>query len=152
MGVEDRKGMFSHPSRNPERSRLIFSLNGSTMLILTDLPPHPSGPIAAVYGPPAPVIKGMAPRSAIFSLSQASKVALREMPGAIVVVEDDAPVFLTKLPPSMSLLRGHLRLFSGTQQPPFSVTPPMPVWMDPSVTTAGGNVVNRIFGFGGGNY
>lgn len=122
------------------------------MLILLALPLQPPAHPAAPCGPPAPALKGVAPRSASFSLARASRAALREIPGAIVMVEDEAPTFLTQMPPSMKLLRGHLRVFSGQDQPTFPATPPIPVWMDPAVTTSGGNVVNRLFSVGGGSY
>ena len=113
-------------------------------MILLDLPPQP--PPAALCGPPAPVIKGLKVPSASFSTARAIKAALREMPGAVVNVEDEAPVFLTKLPPSLRFLGGGLRVFAGTG------TLAMPVWMDPNVTMSGGNVVGRVYSFGGGGF
>ncbi len=115
------------------------------MLLLTDLP-QPPRPPSALCGPPAPQLKGVKPHSSAFSLAQASRAALREMPGAVVVVEEDAPALLTKLPPSLRLFHGSLRLFAGTGPST------MPVWMDPNVTMSGGNVVNRIYSFGGGGF
>ncbi len=113
------------------------------MLILLDLLPQTP---AALYGPPAPVLKGMKARSPSFSLERATHAALREMPGAVVVVEEDGPAFLAKLPPTLRLFSGGLRLFSGVG------TSPMPVWMDPNVTMSGGNVVSRVYSFGGGGF
>ncbi len=116
------------------------------MLILT-APPLPPPELC---GPPAPALRGLAPRSISFSTARAARLAAREMPGAIVTVEDEAPTFLTQMPPSMRL--GGLRVFSGKEPPVFPVTPLMPVWMDPTLTVSGGNVVNRLFTLGGGNY
>jgi len=122
------------------------------MLILMTLGTQAPPPTAQVCGPPAPALKGAAPHSASFSLPRATRIALREMPGAVVTVEEEAVRFMTDLPPAVKLLRGNLRLFTGRTQPVFPATPPMPLWMDPSVTTSGGNVVNRLFTIGGGNY
>lgn len=110
------------------------------------LPPLPPAPPAAIYGPPAPQMKGLKAQSASFSTARATREALRQMPGAVVDVEDEAPVFLAKLPPSLRLFKGGLRVFAGTG------TSPMPVWMDPNVTMSGGNVVGRVYSFGGGGF
>jgi hypothetical protein len=77
---------------------------------------------------------------------------MREMPGAIVTVEDEAITFLAQMPAGLKLLNGGLRLFSGKEPPTFPMTPPMPVWMDPAVTMSGGNVVQRLYTIGGGSY
>lgn len=122
------------------------------MLILLTLASQVPPPPAPLCGPPAPALKGATPHSASFSLARATRAALREMPGAIVTVEDEAATFMADLPPALKLLRGNLRLFTGRDQPAFPTTPPMPLWMDPSVTMSGGNVVNRLFTIGGGNY
>jgi hypothetical protein len=121
------------------------------MLILPDLPPPPPA-LKEPCGPPAPALKHAKPRSAAFSVPIASKVAAREMPGAIVAVEDESVTFLTQMPAGLKLMNGGLRLFTGREQPTFPMTPPMPVWMDPSVTMSGGNVAQRLFTIGGGSY
>lgn len=122
------------------------------MLILMTLAAQAPPPPAQLCGPPAPALKGVAPHSASFSLTRATRGALREIPGAIVTVEDEAASFMADFPPALKLLRGNLRLFTGRDQPVFPATPPMPLWMDPSATMSGGNVVNRLFTIGGGNY
>jgi len=116
------------------------------MFLLPSLPPNPPTPPAAICGPPAPALKGVALRSTTFSLAKATRAALREMPGAVVLIEDDSPAFLTKIPPTLRLLHGNLRLFTG------GGTSPMPVWMDPNVTMSGGNVASRVYSFGGGGF
>lgn len=122
------------------------------MLLSLDLPPQPSPSPAALHGPPAPALKRIPPISAPFSLERATRAALRELPGAVVRVEEDAPSFLTQLPPDLKLLHGKLRLFTAEGGPTFTATPAMPVWMDPSVTISGGNVVHRVYALGGGRY
>ena len=79
-------------------------------------------------------------------------MALREIPGAVVVVEDDAPTFLNRIPPGLRFSALKLRLFASGEKPMFPVTPAMPVWMDPNITVSGGNVVHRVYAFGGGNF
>lgn len=92
------------------------------------------------------------PISGTFSMARGIKAALREIPGAVVVVEDETPVFLTRLPPSFRFAPWNLRIFGGQEQIGLPGTAPMPVWMDPTITVSGGNVVNRVFAFGGGNF
>ncbi len=72
------------------------------------------------------------------------------MPGAIVVVEEDAPVPLAKETGSKSIFKGKLRLLTKRDLPVFPATPPMPRWMDPNVTMSGGNVVGQTFAIGYG--
>lgn len=103
-------------------------------------------------GPPTRPLKGVVPVSAAFSLPRGVRDALREVPGAVVVVEDTAPVFLTQLPPHRRFRPLNVRVFGGPNPPIFPGTPPMPVWMDPSITISGGNIVHRVFTFGGGNF
>lgn len=120
------------------------------MLILLDAPPPPPKPLAAHCGPPAPALKGARVVSASFSVARASRSAIREMPGAIVVVEEDGLVPLAQETGSQSLFRGKLRLLTRRDLPVFPATPPMPRWMDPNITMSGGNVVNQVFPIGWG--
>lgn len=106
--------------------------------------------MAAQCGPPAPTFKGARMVSASFSVARASRSALREMPGAIVVVEEDGPIPLAQETGSRSIFRGKLRLLTKRDFPVFPATPPMPRWMDPNVTMSGGNVVGQIFPIGYG--
>jgi len=119
------------------------------MLILLELPHPPAVYAKEPCGPPAPVMKGVSPHSAAFSLARASK-ALREMPGAVVVVEEDAPEPLAKAATAQSFIRRRLHLRLKKEFPAFPVTPPMPQWMDPNVTVSGGNVVHQNFPLGWG--
>lgn len=120
------------------------------MLILPHSLPQPPKPAVALYGPPAPALKGIPNRSASFSLTHASRMALREMPGAVVVVEEDGPEALSTQTLGKSFFRGQLRLLTKKDFPIFPTTPPMPRWMDPSVTMSGGNVVGQVFPLGWG--
>ncbi len=121
------------------------------MLIFLNAPAPPAKPMAAHCGPPAPTWKGArTPSSASFSVEKASRSALREMPGAIVVVEEEGPAPLTKQSTGASLLRGKLRLLTRKDLPVFPATTPMPRWMDPNITMSGGNVVGQTFPIGYG--
>jgi len=122
------------------------------MFLTLAVPPPPPAPAAKICGPPAPAIRGIAPASLGFSLDRVTRNALREIPGAVVVIEDEAPAFLNKLPANLRFSALNLRVFGGRDQPIFPGTPPMPVWMDPSITVSGGNVVHRVFTLGGGSF
>lgn len=97
--------------------------------------PFPSLP------PTPPAIRLVAP-SLSFDVARAAKRAAKEM-GAVVVVEDELPAF-PLVSPNLSL--GRFR-FHDVALPPNPMA--MPVWMDPSVTRSGGNVVHRVFSIGG---
>ena len=120
------------------------------MLILLNTPAPPAQPAIAHCGPPAPAWKGGRTPSASFSVEKASRAALREMPGAVVVVEEDGPAPLAKQGAGASFLRGRLRLLTRKDLPVFPATTPMPRWMDPTVTMSGGNVVGQTFAIGYG--
>lgn len=79
-----------------------------------------------------------------FDATLAAKRAAREM-GATVVVEDEF-LALPILPAGR-----HWGVFRwrSSENPLALGALPTPVWMDPSVTRSGGNVVNRVYGFGG---
>lgn len=86
-------------------------------------------------------------------MTRATRAALREMPGAVVVVEDEAMAFSTLLPPSSKLGKVNLRFHHGLDRPVMAnPTLPLPVWMDPTVTVSGGNIVNRVYPLGGGSF
>ncbi len=120
------------------------------MLILLDAPPPPPKPPAAHCGPPAPIHKGLTAHSAAFSAAHAMRAALRDMPGAVVVVEEDGPGQMPKQAVAHLSLGGRFRLAMRKELPVFPATPPMPRWMDPNVTMSGGNVVNQLFPIGWG--
>lgn len=120
------------------------------MLILLDAPLPPPKPLAAHCGPPAPALKGARTVSASFSIARATRSALREMPGAVVVVEEDGLAPLAMEGVGASFFRGKLRLLTKRDLQVFSATPPMPRWMNPNVTMSGGNVVGQTFAIGYG--
>ena len=122
------------------------------MFLALEAPPPPTAALIKFCGPPTRPLKGVVPTSGGFSLARGTKAALREIPGAVVVVEDETPVFLTRLPPSLRITPWNFRIFGGQEQVGFPGTPPMPVWLDPNITMSGGNVVNRVYSFGGGNF
>lgn len=120
----------------------------SRMLLAAPLPPTPP----ALIGPPAPAIPGLVPGSAAFSATKSGRLALREMPGAVVVVEDEALRIDLVADPGLRFGRHRLRMFGSAELPVFPFTPSMPVWMNPSVLVSGGNVVHKVFSFGGGSF
>jgi len=81
-------------------------------------------------------------------ISGSVRAILDEVPGIVVVVEDNMPEYLPKRPVRLDLFHGGLRLV-GSQRPGFSNYVPAPDWMNSSVTRAGGNVVQRTYTFGG---
>ncbi len=99
--------------------------------------------------PPAPVIKGL-----VKPIPQAAGVgdyvawSLHEMGGAVVVVEGDMPLPLSKLPSGLQVLQGKLRLF----QPRMTLATDFPVapWMDTSRIMSGPNVAQKIYPLGWG--
>lgn len=103
------------------------------MLLCPALPPqaHPA---------PSPQTLRVGSVKAGFDIALASRRAAREM-GATVVVEDD----LLALPALPAGPRWGAFQWRYAELAPI----PMPVWMDPSVTRAGGNVASRVYTFGG---
>jgi len=114
--------------------------------------PPPPPALVQPAGPQVPVLHGVPRRlAAIPEVAALARQALREA-GAVVVVEDDLPVFNADLPPSLNLLGGRFRLF-GTGVLPSWVGPvAVPFWNDPGVTRAGGNIVGRVFTVGGAGF
>jgi hypothetical protein len=76
------------------------------------------------------------------------RAILRELPGAVVVVEDTAPT-LPALPAQRKILGGRWKYFTPGLPSPLAMATPVPAWMDPSVIRSGGNVVHKIYSFGG---
>jgi hypothetical protein len=73
---------------------------------------------------------------------------VRELPGAVVVVEDEV-VQLNTLPSLRTLLKLRMNLMAaGLPFPPIFAAP-IPEWADPTVIRSGGNVVHRIYSLGG---
>lgn len=110
------------------------------MLLLAP-PPPPK------VGPDLPLVRPLPRASAVGSWASCGIEAFaRGVPGAVVVVEDEA-VPLQVLPSLRSQLGGRFRLF-GTGSPP-QTGPVVPDWMDPTVIRSGGNVVHRVYSIGG---
>lgn len=106
-------------------------------------PPPPAPP------PPAPRLVHL---PAGFHAAAAARRAAQEL-GALVIVEDELPTLPTPAEPisfkGLRLRAGHLLLPPGVWAPGAL---PVPVWMDPSVVRSGGNVVNRVYTFGGAGF
>lgn len=79
------------------------------------------------------------------------KAVLRDLPGAVVVVEDEA-LRLPSMPTQKVFLGGRLKYSASSLPSPLALSPPIPPWMDTSVIRSGGNVVHRIYTFGGVTY
>lgn len=108
------------------------------------LPPHP--------GPMVPLARPL-PRASVVAdwTPNGIEAHLRDLPGAVVVVEDEAPRF--NLGTSLrSLLETRVKLMAAGLPPQLSLSTSAPLWSDPSVIRAGGNVVHRVYGLGGARY
>lgn len=117
--------------------------------MLTTPPPPPPRPA----GPPAPALMAVKPAPAVPAWIQGDvKALLRDLPGAVVVVEDEAPAPVGQARASVDFLRGRLRLIAAGTSVPFAATPGMPACMDPSIIRSGGNVVHRNVPLGWGSW
>lgn len=114
-------------------------------MILVSLPPLDPGPVVPMVRP----------------LPRARPVAdwgpgnlrdlLGDLPGAVVVVEDEAQN-LNVAPSLRTLLLRRVKLMASGLPPSFPLSPGAPAWMDPNVVRSGGNVVHRIYAFGAATY
>ncbi|HNX95718.1 MAG TPA: hypothetical protein PKL14_11210 [Holophaga sp.] len=100
-------------------------------------------------GPSVQSIKGVgkAPVTmAPYWVTGGIKALLKDVPGAVVTVEDT----LDLMPhlSTRSLMNGKMRLTSG-QRGIDALAVPAPDWMNPMAMKSGGNVVQRSYGFGG---
>jgi hypothetical protein len=103
-------------------------------------------------GPEVPLLKALPQASPLPPwVTGGVKAILHELPGAVVVVEDDAPR-LSPLPAQWKLLAGRVRLSAPGAPSLLSLSPPIPQWLDTSVIRSGGNVVHRVYSFGGVSY
>lgn len=73
---------------------------------------------------------------------------LRDLPGAVVVVEDEA-LRLNVMPSMRSWLEVRMKLMAAGLPFPPIFQGPLPEWVDPTVIRSGGNVVHRIYNLGG---
>jgi hypothetical protein len=69
----------------------------------------------------------------------------------VVVVEDEA-LGLNPLPSLRSILVLRMKLLAAGLPSPLSLSSGIAVWADPSVIRSGGNVVHRVYTFGGASY
>jgi len=100
-------------------------------------------------GPSLPPIKGVQKAStAPFWVAYGMKAVLRDVPGAVVVVEDSMPEFLPYELPRLSLFQGNVRLKSGDLKIDRRIAP-LPDFLNPGVVISGGNVVQRSYNMGG---
>ncbi|MBI4911333.1 MAG: hypothetical protein HY823_01215 [Acidobacteria bacterium] len=74
------------------------------------------------------------------------RARVRDLPGAVVVVEDTFLEPFQVRERNIELLRGKLRVFLRNGVPGQMGLPP---WTDPAVTRSGGNVVHRVYSPGG---
>lgn len=96
--------------------------------------------------PPAPKVLRVGHAGPGFDRTLAAQRTAQEL-GAMVVVEDTF-LALPTLPASAHWWFLQWRNGDGTL--PLAFGPQAgPMWMNPSVVRAGGNVVNQVFGFGG---
>lgn len=114
-------------------------------MILVSMPPQPPGPEIRL-------VKAL-PRASQLPpwVIGGVKAILRDLPGAVVVIEDEAPR-LPALPAQKTFLGGRLKYAAAGLPSPHALTPPVPPWMDPTVIRSGGNVVHKIYTFGGVSY
>jgi hypothetical protein len=105
--------------------------------------------VSAALGPTLPPIKGITKIStAPVWVAYGTKSVLHNLPGATVTVEDSLPEILPHDLSFRPLFKGSVRLRGGDRSnDPHLV--PAPEWMNPTVTMAGPNVVQRSYGFGG---
>lgn len=111
------------------------------ILLLLALPPD---------GPPAPPLRGVAQvRSSPLPLWHARGVrALAGEASATVQVEDSLPIFAPILERYRISRKLSFQFKDWLKAAPLEALPP-PLWMDPNVVTAGGNVVHQNFTIGG---
>ncbi len=114
-------------------------------MILVSLPPPDPGPMV-------PMVRPLPKASAVAAWGPGGLLdLLAELPGAVVVVEDEAQR-LNTLPSLRSMLQNRVKLMAAGLPAPFSLSPGMPVWMDPNLVRSGGNVVHKVYGFGGASF
>lgn len=82
-------------------------------------------------------------------MERAVKQAMREIPGAVVVVEEDAlpPIALKTM--NLKFGKGWLRI-GQKLTPKLPSHMDLPKWMDPNITYSGGNVAHRNYPIGWG--
>lgn len=111
-------------------------------MVIFSAPPQPLPP-----PPPSKVLK--VEGSWAFNLERAKRRLLEDMPGAVVVVEEDAlpPIALKTM--NLKFGKGWFRIGQKwTPKLPSHID--LPKWMDPNITHSGGNVVHRNYPIGWG--
>ena len=106
-------------------------------------------PPPPLVGPDLPLVRPLPRASAVGSWEPSGIEAfLRDLPGAVVVVEDEA-LSLNVLPTLRSWLEVRMKLMSAGRPFPPIFQGTLPEWSDPSVIRSGGNVVHRNYTLGG---
>jgi hypothetical protein len=107
------------------------------------------GAASHAAGPALPAVKGlMKPLKASADVKDMVQWSLGEMGQAVVVVEGELAMLPKVATPGIRVFDGKLRLF--TPKLPRIDEIPMPYWVNPNVTMAGGNVVQKIYPMGWG--
>lgn len=109
------------------------------------LPPPPPGP-------DIPLVRPLPRASAVGAWTPCGiEPFARELPGALVVVEDEV-IRINTLPSLRTLLKLRMNLMAAGLPFPPLFAGPMPEWVDPTVIRSGGNVVHRIYSLGGARF
>ena len=109
-----------------------------------------AGPSVGPSGQPPKGVGKSHVTMAPYWVSGGIKSVLRDVPGAVVTVEDTLDL-MPHLAPRLSLMNRKMRLTSGERRIEALSVPP-PDWMNPMVFKSGGNVVQRAYDFGGVQY
>ena len=114
-------------------------------MLLLAMPPQPPGPMV-------PLVRPLPRASAVGTWEPCGIEAfVHDLPGAVVVVEEEG-LRMNALPSLRSFFELRMKLMNaGLPFPPVFGTQ-VPLWMDPNLIRSGGNVVHRIYSFGGVSY
>jgi len=114
------------------------------MLLVSLPPPAP--------GPQIPLVRSLPKASPVPGWGSGEISAyLRDLPGAVVVVEEEA-FGLSPLPSLRSILVLRMKLLAAGLPSPLSLSSGIAVWADPSVIRSGGNAVHKVYSFGGASF
>lgn len=115
------------------------------LLVLALLAHAVPGPAPA--GPPLqPRVRLQAPRMHV-DMDAEVKQAMKEMAGAVVVVEGRYESPIPKHLEAVTILKGRLRL---SRSAPGMDTRMLPAWMNPGSVVGGGNVLHKSYPIGWG--
>lgn len=113
------------------------------------IPPPPPAVIAPPAGPYAPTLKGV-PGARSFSVARATARAMREMAGAVVVVEDDAAILGPGQPPLLRSPKLNLGLFDFSVRLSPVTNPHGQLWVDSSAVLSPGGPLQKMYPIGWG--